>query len=171
MLRYRVLKSSRLFLYLGLGLVFLALVTFPTRVMIQVQPGDFDDVGVGWLFAPIIGVWGLASVALGITEAFLSRKKVLLCLLPVFALIYIGLGFASWMVMAYGENWFWRVYFGLLLFPCLIANTAGILYLTKKEKLAHTLKNQRTRIITFIALIAVPLLYTAIFLLLFTIFS
>src|SRR3990170_6753024 len=111
----QALKSSRLFLYLGLGLVFLALVTFPTRIMMQVQLGDFDDVGVGWLFAPIIGVWGLVSVVLGITESSMSKKDAMLCLLPVFALIYIGLTFASWMVMTYGENWFWRTYFGLLL--------------------------------------------------------
>jgi hypothetical protein len=164
-------ESSRLFLYLGLGLVFLALITFPTNVMIQIQQGDFDDVSIGWLFAPIIGAWGLASVTLGITEAFMSRKEALLCLLPVFAFIYIGLGFASWMVTVYGESWFWRVYFGLLLFPCLIANTAAILYFAKKEKFAHALKNQRTRSLAFIALIAVPLLYTAIFLLVFALFS
>ena len=126
-------KSSRLFLYLGFGLFFLALVTFPTRVMIQVQPGDFDDVSVGWLFAPIIGAWGLAGVALGITESSLTKKDALLSLLPVFALIYIGLGLASWVVTVYGANWFWRVYFGLLLFPCLIANTACILYFKEGE--------------------------------------
>ena len=78
MLQNHMFKSSRLFLYLGLGLVFLALVTFPTTVMIKVQPGDIDDVSIGWLFAPIIGAWGLASVSLGITEAFRSRKEALL---------------------------------------------------------------------------------------------
>ena len=171
MLRNHMFESSRLFLYLGLGLVFLALATFPTNVMIQVQPGDFDDVSVGWLFAPIIGAWGLTSVTLGITESSLSKKYALLCFLPVFVLFYIGLGFASWMVMAYGMSWFWRFFFGLLLFPCLIANMVGFLYFTKKEKLADTLKNQRTRILTSLALIAVPLLYTATFLFLFIIFA
>ncbi len=129
--------------------------------MIQVQPGDLNFVGVGWFFAPIIGAWGLASVTLGITETALSKKRALLCLLPVFALIYISLGFASWMVMAYGGNWFWRVYFGLLLFPCLIANTAGFLYFKNEERLAKILKNNRTRSFAVAILIAVPLLYTA----------
>ena len=165
------LKSPRLFLYLGVGLVFLALATFPTTVMIQVQPVDVETVGVGWLFAPIIGAWGLASVSLGIIETVLSKKYAVLCFLPVFVLFYIGLGFASWMVMANGASWFWRFFFGLTLFPCLIANTAGFLYFTKKEKLADALKNQRTRILAFTALIAVPLLYTATFLFLSIIFA
>jgi hypothetical protein len=51
--------------------------------MIQVQLKDFDDVGIGWLFAPIIGVLGLSSLAMGITDSFLSKKTAQSCLLPV----------------------------------------------------------------------------------------
>jgi hypothetical protein len=51
--------------------------------MIQVQPKDFNDVDMGWLFAPIVGVLGLTSLALGITDSFLSKKTALSCLLPV----------------------------------------------------------------------------------------
>jgi hypothetical protein len=94
-----------------------------------------------------------------------------MCFLPVFVLFYIGLGFASWMVMAYGASWFWRFFFGLILLPCLIANMVGFLYFTNKEKLGDVLKNQRTRMLTFTALIAAPLLYTATFLFLFIIFA
>jgi hypothetical protein len=151
-------------------MVFLAMVTFPTRIMTEVQPGDFDDVGVGWLFAPIIGAWGLTSVALGIAESSLPRKEILLCLLPVFALLYIGLGFASWMVMNYGVLWFWRAYFGFILLPFLIAHTAVFFYFTKKERLAQVLSNIRTRTYALIALVSVPLLYTVIFFL-FSIFN
>jgi hypothetical protein len=52
--------------------------------MIQVQPKDFDDVGMGWLFAPIIGVLGLTRIALGITDSFLSKKTALSCLFCLF---------------------------------------------------------------------------------------
>lgn len=92
--------------------------------MIQVQLKDFDDVGIDWLFGLKLGVWELVNVRMGITESHLSKKAALLCLLPVFVLIYISLGFASWMVTGHGQNWFWRFYFGfwrfyfgLFLFP------------------------------------------------------
>jgi hypothetical protein len=132
---------------------------------------NFNTYSIGWLIAPVIGAWGLASIALGITESSLSRRNVLLCLLPVFALILVGLGFASWMVMNYGENMFWRTYFGFFLFPCLIAGTVSFFYFTKKEKLAQTFQNLQVRVYVLVALVAVPLLYTAAFLTLFTLLS
>jgi hypothetical protein len=164
-------NRSRLFLYSGLFLVFLALVTLPIRIMIQAQLGDFDYYGVGWLFAPVIGTWGLTSIALGIMESSRSRKETLACLLPVFTLIYVGLAFASWMVMNNAMNWFWRLYFGFIFFPFLIGHTAAFFYFTKKEKLARILKNTRTRTYVFIALLAAPLFYTVIFLYLFSLFT
>ena len=164
------LKSRYLFLYSGVGLILLAFLLLPMRTAVMIGI-DLDCYWTGWIFAPVIGAWGLTSVTLGITESSPPKKYALLCFLPVFVLIYIGLGFASWMVMTYGANWFWRFYFGLLLFPCLIANTVGVFYFTKKEKLANILKNKRTKILMLIALIAVPLVYTATLLLLFIIFA
>jgi hypothetical protein len=66
--------------------------------MIQVQLKDFDDVGVGWLFAPILGVWGLGQRGVGHYRKLFVQKAPLLCLLPAFVLIHISLGFTSWMV-------------------------------------------------------------------------
>ena len=170
----RTFENPRLFLYLGLGLLILTLFSAPIKIQVNVQTPefpDYEDFNIGLLFAPIVGAWGLASIALGITESSLSKKRVLLCLLPVFALIYVGLGFASWMVMNHGMNWFWRAYFGFIFLPFLIGHAAAFYNFTNKEKLVQTLKNTRTRTSVFIALVAVPLLYTIIFLLLFSIFA
>ena len=102
------LKNSHQFLYLGFGLFFLALITFPTTIRVPVGAG-FNTYWMGWLLATVIGAWGLASIAFGITESSLPKKEAFVFLLPVFAFLFIGLGFGSWMVMNYGTLWFWRV--------------------------------------------------------------
>jgi hypothetical protein len=104
-------------------------------------------------------------------ESSRSRKETLACLLPVFTLIYVGLAFASWMVMNNAMNWFWRLYFGFIFFPFLIGHTAAFFYFTKKEKRARILKNTRTRTYVFVALLTAPLFYTVIFLSLFSLFT
>ena len=45
-----LLTSSRMFLYLGIGLAVIAVGTFPMKIPIQAQPGDVDYFGIGWLF-------------------------------------------------------------------------------------------------------------------------
>lgn len=160
-------KKFSSFLYSGLFLVFLALVTLPIRILMQAQPGDFDYYSIGWLFTPVIGTWGLASIALGVMEASLKQKETLVLLLLVFAPIYVCLAFASWMVMNNAMNWFWRLYFGFIFFSFLIGHAAVFFHFTKKEKLARILKKRRTRIFVFITLVAVPILYTVVFFYLF----
>jgi hypothetical protein len=152
----------------------LALVSLAIKIQVNVQSPefpDYEDFNIGLLFAPVIGSYGLASLVLGITESSLLRKEILPCLLPVFALLYIGLGFASWMVMNYGVLWFWRAYFGFILLPFLITHTAVLFYFTKKERLAQILSNIQTRTYAFIALVSVPLFYAVIFFFLFSIFT
>jgi len=76
MLRYHLPEFLDVFEF-GTGLSFSIICYFSSQVIIPVQPRDFNDVGIGWLFAPIIGVWGLASMALGITHSSLSKKTAL----------------------------------------------------------------------------------------------
>jgi hypothetical protein len=116
------LSGSKLFLLLGLALVIVALVVFPVRLPLQAQPGDVDYYVVGWLFAPILGVWGMASLTLGLTQCSIAKKKVESFLLPVFAIVAVGLAYASYMAVVFGSGiWlsigrgepFWLIYFAL----------------------------------------------------------
>src|SRR3972149_9436474 len=94
----QTLKSSRLFLYLGLGLVFLTLVSLPIKIQVNVQTPefpDYEDFNIGLLWAPVIGVYGLASFVLGIAEYSASKRRVWLYFLPIFVCLYIGLAFAA----------------------------------------------------------------------------
>jgi len=164
------LNSRHLFLYSGFGLILLAFLFLPMRTAVMIGI-DLDYYWIGWIFAPVMGAWGLASLALWLSEFSMSRGRVLQGLSLVCVPIYFSLAFAVFMVIYVRVNWSWHLFFALILGPCVIASVAAILYAAKKQKLAYSLKNQRTRSLAFIALIAVPLLYTVIFLLAFTIFS
>lgn len=94
--------GPRMFLYLGIALVVLAVVTFPTRIPIQAQPKDVDYVSVGWLFAPIIGIWGLASAVLGLVQSSSSKTKIASYLLPILVIITVGLAYATYLVVVFG---------------------------------------------------------------------
>lgn len=163
-----------MFLYLGVALIALTVFIFPTRIPIEAQPGDVDYFSTGWLFAPIIGVWGLASTVLGLVQSSQPKRKIESYLLLILAGVTISLAYAAYMVIVFGsgiissvgrgEPFFW-VYFGLVLAPSLLIYAFSIKFLRSKERLDF-LTNQKVRTATFIALAAVPLTYTAIFLLL-----
>ena len=167
-------KSSRLFLYLGFGLVFLTLVSLPIKIKLNVQTPefpDYEDFNIGLLWAPVIGSCALASLTLGIAESSASKRKAWLYFLPVFILIYIGLAFAV-SILYYPvnrENWSWWTYLGLLLIPTIIAHAGALLHFTNKEKLTKVLQNPKIRIPTFAILVAVPLLFAGALLLTLTI--
>ncbi len=166
MLRSRIFKSSRLFLYFGLVLVFIAIVSFTTTTKFSLGAG-FNTYGTGWLFAPVIGVWGLASLALWIMTSASSKEDVVSHLLPLFALMCTGLAFATWMAIGFNAspndaNFFWWIYFGLFLAPSVIAGVAGFLYFTRKEKLVKTLSNPKTQVVMSCLLASTPLVYTAV---------
>jgi hypothetical protein len=166
--------GSRMFLYLGVALIALTVFIFPIRIPIEAQPGDVDYFSTGWLFAPIIGVWGLTSTVLGLVQSSQPKRKIESYLLLILAGVTVSLAYAAYMVIVFGsgiissvgrgEPFFW-VYFGLVLAPSLLIYTFSIRFMRSKERLDF-LANQKVRIATFIALAAVPLTYTAIFLLL-----
>ena len=170
--------GSSMFLYLGIALLLLAVVSLFVRIPIQGQPGDVDYFSIGWMFAPIIGVWGLASTVMGLVQSAQPKKKMESYLLLILAVVTVSLVYAVYMVIVFGsgiissvgrgEPFFW-VYFSLILLPSLLIYASSIKFLRPKERLAF-LANQKVRVATFVTLAAVPLSYTAIFLLLMHLF-
>jgi hypothetical protein len=170
MLLSQAFKNPRLFLYLGFSLVFLTLVSLPIKIQVNVQTPefpDYEDFNIGLLLAPVIGVYGLASLALGITESSGSKQAGWLSFLPVFVFIYIGLAFAASMLLypINRQNWSWWFYLGLILVPSILAHAAVILHFANRGKLPRTLENPKIKISIFVVLTAVPLLFAAAFLL------
>ena len=166
--------GSRMFLYLGIALVALAVFIFPMRMPIEAQPMDVDYYSIGWLFTPIIGVWGLASTVLGLVQSSQPERKIESYLLLVLAVVTVSLAYAAYTVIVFGsgvirsvgrgEPFFW-VYFSLVLAPSLLIYTSSIRFLKSKERLDF-LANQKVRIAMLVTLATVPLSYTAIFFLL-----
>lgn len=164
------LTSSQLFTFAGFSLVVLAFVTFTLKIPIQAQPMDVDYFRLGWLFAPIIGVWGLACTVLGLVQSSEPKRKIESVLLPIFTVVCVGLTYAAYMVLVYGLGIirsvgrgepFWWMYFVLILVPSLIAITSTITYLRGKEKNSAKLKSKKVKIAMFAAMLSVPLVYSA----------
>jgi len=163
-----------MFLYLGIALILLAVVCLPIRIPIQGQPGDVDYFSMGWLFAPIIGVWGLASIVLGLVQSSKPKRKIESYLSFILAVVTVSLAYAAYLVIVFGlgilrsvgrgEPFFW-VYFSLVMAPSLLIYAYSIRFLRSEERLDF-LTNQKVRIASFVVLTAVPLSYIAIFLLL-----
>jgi hypothetical protein len=169
------ISSSRLFLYLGIALVAIAVVLFPTRIPLQAQPRDVDYFGVGWLFAPIVGVWGLASVVLGLVQSSAPKRKIESYLLPLLAFVSVSLAYAAYLAVFFGsgiglsvgrgEPFFW-LYFGLILAPSLLMYASAGKYLRTKTETGVIFGNKKLRTAAFVLLAAVPLSYTGGFFLL-----
>jgi hypothetical protein len=166
--------GSSMFVYLGIALILLAVVSLPMKIPVQAQPGDVEFFSIGWLFAPIIGVWGLASTVLGLVQSSQPERRIESYLLLVLAVVTVSLAYAAYIVIVFGsgvissvgrgEPFFW-VYFSLVLAPSLLIYTSSIRFLKSKERLDF-LANQKVRIAMLVALVTVPLSYTAIFFLL-----
>lgn len=158
MLLPNFVRSSRLFLYLGFGLIFLALICLPAMVRVVVQPEvmEYSHMAYGLIFAPIIGLWGLTSLALGIAESIISKRVLaylitLLCLVNgISALMIWGAYSASPVLLL--------TWLGFYYTPCIVANMTGLLYFTKREKLTKTLKNPKIRMLLIITFTTVPIL-------------
>jgi hypothetical protein len=169
-----LLVGSYMFLYLGIALILLAIVSLPMRIPVQAQPWDVDYFSIGWLFAPIIGVWGFASTVLGLVQSSQPKRKIESYLLLILAVVTVSLAYAAYIVFVFGsgiissvgrgEPFFW-VYFSLVLAPSLLIYASSIRFLRSKER-SDFLANQKVRIAMFVALAAVPLSYIAVFLLL-----
>jgi hypothetical protein len=174
MLNRHIFTSSNIFLLLGIALFVVALVAFPTRVEFvdQQAPGHSEDYSVGWLFAPIIGVWGLASLALGLVQSTRPNGQVAQLLLLLSLLVCVGLSFAAYMVIVYGfgivasvgrgEPLF-LLYFGLVLAPSLIILTSTVKFLRAGERAIFQVSKQ-VKAAVFVVLAAVPVTYSAAFL-------
>ena len=174
MVSSHLFTNSRMFLYLGIALVATAVVTLPLKIPIQAQPGDVDYFGVGWLLAPIVGIWGLASIVLGLTHSSSPKRTIESYLLPVLVLVTVGLAYATYMVVFFGSGImrsagrgepFWWLYFLMVLVPSLLIYASATKFLRSKAPI-DLLASQEARIATFVILAAVPLLYTFVFLLL-----
>lgn len=130
--------------------------------------------GIGWLFAPIIGIYGLASVVLGLVHSSIPKRKVELYLVPILAVVSVGLAYAVYMVVVFGSGIiqsvgrgepFFMIYFMLILFPSILIYASAVKCLRSEEKIKF-LSNRRLRIAVFFTLAAVPLFYTGVFILL-----
>src|SRR3990170_8672108 len=170
-MRSAMLKSSRIFLYLGCGLILLALLLLPTKTAVMIGV-DLDYYWTGWLFAPVLGAWGIVSLAIWLSESSKSRGKVLQGLMLLCVPIYLCLAFAASILIYVRGNWFWLVFFSLILVPCVIVSGVAILFLRKKQRLVRVFQHPKVRIFPLSMLTAVPLLYTTIFLFpLYNVFS
>jgi hypothetical protein len=163
-----------MFLYLGIALILLAVVSLPIRIPVQGQPEDVDYFSMGWLFTPIIGVWGLASTVLGLVQSSKPKRQIESYLSLILAVVTVSLVYAAYLVIVFGsgiissvgrgEPFFW-VYFSLVLAPSLLIYAYSIRFMGSNGRLDF-LANQKVRSATFVALATVPLSYAAIFLLL-----
>jgi hypothetical protein len=166
-----VFRASRLFLFLGLGLILLSLASLLIKVEINVQNPEFpkyEDFNLGFFLAPVLASYGLTSLALGAAEASMTNRRKVGYLLPVLALIYVFTAVTVWLATRYGfDNPFWWVYAGIQSVPSIIVTAVEAIQLVKKEHLNRVSQNRSVRLAGFFILTAIPLLYVATLWLLF----
>ncbi len=152
--------SSRFFLYVGFGLIFLALVYLPVKVWIIVQPEtpEVELWHLGPIYALLVGVWSLPCLLLGIIESSISKKVASLRLAPILCLANIFL-----ILTIVNQIRFWRgmelqmlLNYSPFLAPCAIVNMIGLLYFANSGKLAKALKNPIIRVLLIIMFAAIP---------------
>jgi hypothetical protein len=110
---------KRLFLFLGLALILLAIAVFPLRYTLQVEQnpmGETETVGIGWVFAPVVAAWGFASLSINTAK---DSKNVEV---QGLFLLFLGAGsvYALYMVTHYGSVLFWWIQFALMLAPTVL---------------------------------------------------
>ena len=167
----RFFTNSRIFLCLGISLLVFAATTFPMKVPVNPQPKDIGQyMDVGWWFAPIVGIWGLASIVLGVVQSSLPKRTIKYCLITLLALFTISLGYVTCMVPAFNRflirgvisgNPFYLLRLGLILVPSLLIYAAAINFLKPKYPIDF-LKNYRLRVMTVSTMAAVPILYASL---------
>ncbi len=168
----RWFTSSRLFFLLGLGLVILAFGTFPMRTAIldHAVAGGVEYFRVGWLFTPVILVWGLVSLILGLVQSCSRKAETLLLIIDAFVLVMLafGLSFAVIMAAFYGSviastlaEPFWWLYLTLTLVPCGLVLAFSAMFYRKREKMDLMLSKWKVKAASFAAVSSVPLVYFA----------
>jgi hypothetical protein len=148
----------------GVALVVLMFAVFPLRMAIQVEHapmGETETMSIGWLFAPVIGAWGLARLAISACGNLDAGKRVFIRLLPAFFLLYFGCGYGLWMASLFGfSNLYWWMQFVLILAPTVMATVMVALSYIAKEKVGFlTNKTASNALVTVTA--AVPVLFAA----------
>lgn len=158
----KFINSSRLFLYLGIGLIFLALICLPAIVRVVVQPEVMETElwHVGPICALLVGAWSLPSLLLGGIDSSTSKKAVLVWLTPILFLTNFFLALLVWDAIRFWRDMLiqWVLNYSPFLTPCVIANVIAFLYFVKNEKLSKALKNPKIRILLMITFTALPLL-------------
>jgi hypothetical protein len=166
MLLSNFVKSPRLFLYFGFGLIFSALFCLPVVVKVVVQPevGETELWHIGPIFALLIGVWSLPSLFLGIIESTLSKKAILLVLTLILCVVNTILALLVWDALRFWRDMIvrWLLSYSPFISPCIIADATAILFFTKQAKLMSALRNLKIRALLLIVLMCVPLLFAAI---------
>jgi len=166
MMLFNLIKSSRLFLYVGFMLIILGIAILPANVRVVVQPnmGETEQHWLGPIFAIMIGIWSLPNLFLGVIESSTSKKAVL-WLASILFPANVVLAFSIMDAARFWHNMLfqWLLSYGLILTPCILVNLIGLLYLLRGEKLTQALKNSRIRIISICFLMIAPLLITIIF--------
>lgn len=145
-------------------MVVLAFAVFPLRMELKVEHepmGETETMGIGWLFAPVIGAWGLASLAISACVDLDAGKRALIRLFPAFFLLYVGCGYGLWMASLFGfSNLYWWMQFVLILAPTVLATVIAALSYIAKEKLGF-LTNKTTSNALVGVTAAVPVLFAA----------
>lgn len=154
-------SSSRLFLYLGFGLILLALICLPVRVRYVVQPEvmEYEEAYLGPVFTFLLGFWALASLVLGVMESSRSRRAVLSCLIPILCLVDVVSASALWFqAFTFGSlpASGWIILGLLILLPTILMNVAGLSYVVDGAGLTMALKNPRIRLFFLTLLLVVP---------------
>jgi hypothetical protein len=146
---------KRLFLFLGLALLLLAIAVFPLRYTLQVSPiGETETVGIGWVFAPVVAAWGFASLAINTAKGNKNVEVQGLFLL----LLGAGSVYASWMVAHYGSNVYWWIQFALMLTPTVLVATLTVMQAKKAQTLSR-LNKVKTQWALFAGMLAVPVVF------------
>lgn len=161
-----VFRNAHLFLYVGVGLILLALVSSFATTKISIMDSGFTryvDAPTGFvIFAPIIGSYALTSLTLGITEFQMSKKETLIFFFPLFIPIYVWSSLIMQMAIRQLIADPWWLHLSILLIPGITVSAVGVLSFTKKEYVNIVLKQQWLRITAFTAIITLPLVYVIV---------
>jgi len=162
----RLVRSSRFFLCLGFGLIFLALICLPAEVKIVVQPEvmETEPLYIGPLVALWVGLWSAPNLLLGVIETSASKRVVSPWLVLILCIVNIVLAGALWDAIRFWRDMpdGWLITYSPVLIPCTATNIIGFLYLAKSEKLARTLEDPKIKTILGIALTIFPSLVAVV---------
>jgi hypothetical protein len=166
----RLINGSRAFLILGTALFTLTVLSFPMRTILadHGEPLGFESFPVGWLFAPIMAAWGLASLVFGLLQARSQKAEKYLQVVFAFALFAtaFGVSFGGLMVFFFGSFVtqlvtapFWWLYLALFLVPSVTVLASCATYYRKEEKIYSIFAKWKIRVALFAATLSVPVSY------------